>query len=78
MKNCVTISTGNLSVGDSCHTIENYPLNESYKPHDDEWLQKARDLISHSDIVIVVLGLSRSFMSVNVHIYGKIGEGLML
>ena len=42
--------------GDSCHTIENYSLNQPYKPHDDEWLQKARNLISRSDILIVVLG----------------------
>ena len=27
--------------GDSCHNIENYSLDEQYKPHD-EWLQKRR------------------------------------
>ena len=42
--------------GDSCHKIEDYSLNEPYKPHDDEWLKKAKDLISCSDIVIVVIG----------------------
>ena len=40
---------------DSCHNIENYSLDEQYKPHN-EWLQKAQGLISRSDIVIVVLG----------------------
>ena len=42
--------------GDSCHEIENYSLNEAYRPHDDSWLKKARLQISRSDIVIVALG----------------------
>ncbi len=43
--------------GDSYHEIEDYSLNEPYPPHDDdEWLEKARDLIFQSDIVIVVIG----------------------
>ena len=43
--------------GDSCHEIEDYSLNEPYPPHDDSsWLKKAKDLISRSDIVIVVIG----------------------
>ena len=44
------------SRGDSCYEIENYSLNEAYRPHDDSWLKKARRLISSSDIVIVVVG----------------------
>ena len=40
----------------SCHEIENYSLNEPYKLHDEEWLKKAKDLISRSNIVIVVTG----------------------
>ena len=44
-----------VSRGDSCHEIENYSLNEPYRPHDD-WLKKARTQISRSDIVIVVIG----------------------
>ena len=42
--------------GDSCHDIEDYSLNEPYKLHDNEWLKKAREQISRSDIVIVVIG----------------------
>ena len=43
--------------GDSCHEIEDYSLKEAYKPHNDSsWLKKAKDLISRSDIVIVVTG----------------------
>ena len=42
--------------GDSCHEIENYSLKEPYKLHDEEWLKKAKDLISRSNIVIVVTG----------------------
>ena len=42
--------------GDSCHEIENYSLNEAYRPHDNSWLKKARLQISRSDIVIVALG----------------------
>ena len=43
--------------GDSCHEIEDYSLNEAYQPHNDRiWLKKARDLISRSDIVIVITG----------------------
>ena len=42
--------------GDSCHEIEDYSLNEPYKLHDDEWLKKAHDQISRSDIVIVIIG----------------------
>ena len=42
--------------GDSCHEIEDYSLNEAYRPHDDSWLRKARAQISRSDIVIVVTG----------------------
>ena len=41
---------------DSCHKIENYSLDEPYKLHDDKWLKKAKDLISRSNIVIVVIG----------------------
>ena len=43
--------------GDSCHEIEDYSLKEAYQPHNDRvWLNKARDLISRSDVVIVVTG----------------------
>ena len=42
--------------GDSCHEIEDYSLNEAYRPHDDSWLKQARVQISRSDIVIVVTG----------------------
>ncbi|MCE2413783.1 TIR domain-containing protein [Candidatus Poribacteria bacterium] len=43
--------------GDSCHEIKDYSLKEAYKPHNDSsWLKKAKDLISRSDIVIVVTG----------------------
>ena len=41
----------------SGYKIEDYSLKEAYKPHNDRsWLKKARDLISRSDIVIVVTG----------------------
>ena len=42
--------------GDSSHEIEDYSLNEAYRPHDESWLKKARKQIDLSDIVIVVLG----------------------
>ena len=43
--------------GDSCYAIENYSLDETYRPHSNRaWLKKARSLISQSDIVIVLLG----------------------
>ena len=42
--------------GRSCHKIEDNSLNEPYKLHDDEWVRKAREKISGSDIVIVVIG----------------------
>ena len=42
--------------GDSCHDIKNCSLNEAYRPHDDSWLKKAKEQISRSDIVIVVVG----------------------
>ena len=42
--------------GDSCHEIEDYSLNEAYRPHDESWLKKARQQIDLSDLVIVVLG----------------------
>ncbi len=42
--------------GDSCHDLEDYSLNEAYRPHDDSWKKKARKQIALSDIVIVVLG----------------------
>ena len=32
--------------GDSCHEIEDYSLNEAYRPHDNSWLKKARSQIS--------------------------------
>ena len=44
------------SRGDSSHEIEDYSLNEAYRPHDDSWVKKARAQIKQSDIVIVVLG----------------------
>ena len=44
------------SRGDSFHEIEDYSLNEAYRPHDDSWVKKARSQISRSDIVIVALG----------------------
>lgn len=44
------------SRGDSSHEIEDYSLNEAYRPHDDSWLQTARSQIKQSDIVIVALG----------------------
>ena len=40
----------------SSHKIEDYSLNEAYRPHDDSWKKKAREQIDLSDIVIVVLG----------------------
>ena len=42
--------------GDSDHEIEDYSLQEAYRPHDNSWLKKARLKISRSDIVIVVIG----------------------
>ena len=42
--------------GNSCYEIEDYSLNEPYKLHDNEWLKKAHEQISRSDIVIVVIG----------------------
>ena len=42
--------------GDSSHEIEDYSLQEAYRPHDNSWLKKARLQISLSDIVIVVIG----------------------
>lgn len=42
--------------GDSCHEIEDCSLNEPYKLHDNEWLKKAHEQISRSDIVIVIIG----------------------
>lgn len=41
--------------GDSCHDIEDCSLNEQYRP-DDRWLNKARNKIKRSDIVIVIAG----------------------
>ena len=42
---------------DSGYAIENYSMNEPYRPHSDRaWLKKARALISQSDIVIVLVG----------------------
>ena len=40
----------------SRHKIEDYSLNEAYKPHDNSWLKKASLQISRSDIVIVIIG----------------------
>ena len=40
----------------SCYEIEDYSLNEAYRPHDNNWVKKARAQISRSDIVIVVTG----------------------
>ena len=42
--------------GDSCHDLEDYSLNEPYRPHNNSWKKKARKLIDLSDIVIVFLG----------------------
>lgn len=42
--------------GDSSHEIEDYSLNEAYRPHDESWLKKARKQIDLADIVIVALG----------------------
>ena len=42
--------------GDSCHDLEDYSLNEAYRPHDERWLKKAREQINLADIVIVALG----------------------
>lgn len=42
--------------GDSCHDLEDYSLNEAYRPHDERWLKKAREQIDLADIVIVALG----------------------
>lgn len=39
----------------SCYNICDYSLNEEYQPSD-EWLQKARNQICQSDIVIVMVG----------------------
>lgn len=44
------------SRGDSSHDIEDYSLNEAYRPHDDSWVKTARSQIKRSDIVIVALG----------------------
>lgn len=41
--------------GDSLHDIEDCSLDEQYRP-DDKWLNKARNKIKQSDIVIVVAG----------------------
>lgn len=41
--------------GDSRHDIEDCSLNEQYRP-DDGWLNKARNKIRQSDIVIVIAG----------------------
>ena len=41
--------------GDSCHDLEDYSLNEAYRPHDESWVKKARKQIDLSDIVIVAL-----------------------
>ena len=41
---------------DSSHEIEDYSLNEAYRPHDESWLKKARKQIDLADIVIVALG----------------------
>ena len=42
--------------GDSCHDLEDYSLNEAYRPHDESWLKKAREQIDLADIVVVALG----------------------
>ena len=42
--------------GDSSHDIEDYSLNEAYRPHDGSWLKKAREQIDLADIVVVALG----------------------
>ena len=47
---------GEVKSGRSDHKIEDNSLNEPYKLHDDEWVRKAREKISGSDIVIVVIG----------------------
>ena len=41
---------------DSCHDLEDYSLNEAYRPHDESWLKKAREQIDLADIVVVALG----------------------
>ena len=41
----------------SSYRIEDYSMKEAYKPHNNtSWVKKAGDLISQSDIVIVVTG----------------------
>ena len=40
----------------SDHKIEDNSLNEPYRLHDDEWVWKAREKISGSDVVIVIIG----------------------
>ena len=42
--------------GDSSHDIEDYSLNEAYKPNDQNWVKKAHEQIDLADIVIVALG----------------------
>lgn len=44
------------AVHESDYEIEDYSLNEVYRPENNKWLEKATRLISASDIVIVVLG----------------------
>ena len=41
---------------ESDHNIENFSLKEAYKPGNRRWLKEARDLISQSDLVIVLIG----------------------
>ena len=41
---------------DSSHDIEDYSLNEAYRPHDERWLKKAREQIDLANIVVVALG----------------------
>ena len=40
----------------SYYNICDYSLNEAYQPHSNEWLQKTRNQICQSDIVIVMVG----------------------
>ena len=42
--------------GNSFHDIEDYSLNEAYRPHGERWLKTAREQIDLADIVIVALG----------------------
>ena len=60
--------------GDSCHDLEDYSLNEAYRPHDDSWKKKARKQIDLSDIVCELSQLSASRTTSDLKLGGEVSS----